>query len=438
MSFKNHPDQAEIELFLRGTLEHEESQRIANHLLTGCADCQSQVERAWSVSGPRSQPEALPESSIAHSLEGSIKWADRIDAERRWAPGLVSELSIEPLGRSLLVAKHQKRYQSWAVVEHLCEVAYSLRFDDVHKLVDLSSLAVAICGELDEELYGKASLADLTARSWSNLGNGYSIFSDFRASEECFKNADRYLAEGTGDPQELADSLRLRVGLRLRQKRYVDARALCVRTRELYQTIGDDHRVGISWLLQGTVDQRDEALDEAASCFAQALHHLDPSADPATPLTVRHNLTLLLHQTGRNMEAQSQATETARLYQEAGDRQGYLQFKRIQAAIAAQADLPHVAEQCLLEARNGFIATGMAARAAASTLELAALYLEQKNFVETKRIAEQLLPILQVKGLHEEALAALLVFREAAIKQQLTATLLTETLNLVQERHADV
>ena len=434
MSETGHPSEQQLALFLRGDLARDRALKVAAHLLTGCQLCQNQIQAEWTAMDNN----PVPRMGWAREQSSEpLRWADRLQIERENAPALAAELSNGPLGRSLVMASNLSRFQTWGIAESLCELAYSKRFDDVHELIDLSTLAVAICAQLDESVYGSQPVADLSARAWSHLGNGHSILADFPTAQECFDHADRCLQRGTGDPLELADSLRLRVGLRLRQARYDEARAICIEVRDLYTNLEDHHRIGLSWLLQGTVAQRCDSIDDATDCYAKALEFIDPAADPATPLTVRHNLTLLLHQTGRNQEAQLHAREALRLYQEAGDRQGYLQFRRVQAAVSAAAGLPHVAEQCLLEARNGFIATGMAARAAVATLELAQLYLDQENYVETRRIAEQLLPILQVRGLHEEALAALLVFREAAMKEELTNTLLNETLNLVQERHAD-
>ncbi len=429
-----HPSAHSLEGFLRGSLDAELTREIAMHLLEGCSQCQARALRRW---------EGTLESGEAKSYgageqpENVLDFADFVEAERNDSVELLAELTSRPLGAGMMLVVGLPSFHSWALAENLIDRAYDLRFDDVAGLINHACLAVAVCQQLDSEAYGRPAIHDLQARAWSHLGNGFSILAEFQTSEACFAKADQLLELGTGDPLELAMSLRLRVGLRLRQHRFAEGRRLCQATRELFDQVGDSHHVGESWVLQGNVEHRADMLKDATACFSKALECLDPRVDPHMPHVVRHNLVLLLHESGQSDKAYAEVDETLRGFRELGDRQAYLKFKRVQAAIAAAIDLPHVAEQCLLEARNGFIATGMAARAAIAALELAQLYLQHGNFAETRRVAEQLLPILQVRGLHEEALAALLVFREAAIKERLTSTLLDETVKLVQKRHAD-
>jgi hypothetical protein len=55
------------------------------------------------------------------------------------------------------------------------------------------------------------------------------------------------------------------------------------------------------------------------------------------------------------------------------------------------------------------------------SLELSRLYATQGRTEEVKSLARHMVPIFQSQEIHREALAALLIFREAAEKERVTA-----------------
>jgi hypothetical protein len=71
------------------------------------------------------------------------------------------------------------------------------------------------------------------------------------------------------------------------------------------------------------------------------------------------------------------------------------------------------AEASLLEVRRAFIDAGIGYDAALASLDLAALYLRQGRAAETRRLALEMLPIIQSRDIHRDALAALAVFQRA-------------------------
>ena len=64
--------------------------------------------------------------------------------------------------------------------------------------------------------------------------------------------------------------------------------------------------------------------------------------------------------------------------------------------------------------------------AAQVSLDLAALYLRQGRSEETRLLATELIPIFQSRDIYREALAAVIVFQQAAAMEQLTAGLVEE------------
>jgi hypothetical protein len=91
-----------------------------------------------------------------------------------------------------------------------------------------------------------------------------------------------------------------------------------------------------------------------------------------------------------------------------------LRWRWLEAEMAANDDHLPEAESLLLSVRQEWIDRGIGYDAALVSLDLAQLYARQGRTAEMKELASQMLPIFQAQDVHREALAALLLFREAA------------------------
>ncbi|HEX2644390.1 MAG TPA: hypothetical protein VHU81_15445, partial [Thermoanaerobaculia bacterium] len=79
------------------------------------------------------------------------------------------------------------------------------------------------------------------------------------------------------------------------------------------------------------------------------------------------------------------------------------------------------AERLFLAVREEFLIHRQGYDAAMVSLDLALVYLEQGRTGELLRLAEEMHALFTAEEVHREALAALLVFEEAARKEQITA-----------------
>ena len=75
----------------------------------------------------------------------------------------------------------------------------------------------------------------------------------------------------------------------------------------------------------------------------------------------------------------------------------------------------------------------MAWDAAEISLRLAELYLSQRRNRETREVAEQIMPIFQSRDLHTEAIAALLLIREAVFNETLTVHMVRQTISFLRQ-----
>lgn len=90
------------------------------------------------------------------------------------------------------------------------------------------------------------------------------------------------------------------------------------------------------------------------------------------------------------------------------------------------------AEAAFLEVRKGFLELGLQYDVASVTLELAALYMRQRRTGEIRDLAAQMFPIFQSRDLHQEAIAALLLFQRAVEMDTLTLRMVEEVADVVR------
>jgi tetratricopeptide (TPR) repeat protein len=444
-----HYDRNVLSSFLLGHLDPGETREVVRHLLTGCESCRQIAEFIWDHHGCN----GCDERSAAASAVEPIAFDSNLDLEtvfervrsrelalereKSAAPLLCEELLQHPAPRQLMLVRNSARFQTWGVCESLLDLSFDARFHDADRTEQLAALAVAVTEELPENCYGESLVADLRARAWAHLGNAQRIRGDFRNAEESLQIAQGFLELGTGDPLELATLLSFYASLRSSQGRYDEAARFSDRIIAIYERAGDRHWTGVTMAEKGLALDALGRPHEAIRVLRQALDLMDPSLDPRGILATRHNLIYALQDTGELDEALELLSDTKPLYVQLGDRLNLLRLRRLEGQIAKKTGHTALAEAAFLEARNGFIAARLGLEAAGIALELAALYLSQGRTVETRELASQLLPVFQAADLHDEALAALLVFQRAAQAEVATVELAREILAYFEQAKDD-
>ena len=71
-----------------------------------------------------------------------------------------------------------------------------------------------------------------------------------------------------------------------------------------------------------------------------------------------------------------------------------------------------------VEVREGFLEWGSGYDAALAALDLALLYADEGRSAEMRRLARAMAPVFRAQDVHREALAALLLFVEAAGREE--------------------
>jgi tetratricopeptide (TPR) repeat protein len=414
----HNPD--EHSRFLRGELNAGENRRVVRHLLI--------ARRGSRQPLPGAHPAAADYGQAFGGL--GFRLADHtreIARERRGLPLLIERLrDLPPSARRDLLGSDPS-FHNWPLGEWLIEESQKIGDSDPGRAGELASDAVLIMEALVPGTYGAALVEDFKARAWAAKGEALRRLSDLRKAEDAFASAEEYLLQGTGDPLEEAQILELKAALYRDQRRVGEAHLLLDDVIVIYRQYRDPHLLGRAFIQKGRVEGRVNALEPAIRWLRKGLGLIDPARERSLDLSARHSLMLYLNESGRPREARFLLKASGPEFLRHGSPLLNLRLRWLEGKIYDALGFLGEAEKALIDARQGFADLEVGFSAAAVSLDLAGLYAVHGRAAELRRLAEEMLPIFQSRDLHQEAIAALLAFRQAArMETTISAELLAE------------
>ncbi len=173
-------------------------------------------------------------------------------------------------------------------------------------------------------------------------------------------------------------------------------------------------------------------MAEAIRLIQRGLLRINVSDDPQLLVSARHNLIWFLNDSGQHAEASGALDKTRSLYLTLGEPTHLIRLRWLEGRIFRDLGRFDQAEAALQEARDGFVERGIGFDAARVSLDLATVYLEQGRTGELKRLAAEMVPVFESRDVHQEALAALLLFRQAADAEEVTLGLVERIAGYLQ------
>jgi len=324
------------------------------------------------------------------------------------AAGTPAALAVRPAGRlgppadeceALLAASRDAVYDDPAAA-----LASAARAAELAEAL-LDALAPGDGRALDAE--------DLAAEVWAYRANAHRVLNDLDAAESAFAAARRHLEQGTGRPLLTARLADLEASLRSAQQRHDEALALLAEAIRRCRTAGARRLLGFSLVNRGYLLTEAGDPQAALVALAEAIECLHPEEDLRTYLFAASNVAKCLDRIGYSIAARALLAELRPLHERLGERINLLRLDWLEAEIDLGLGRHRNAEATLLSVRAAFLEREMVYDAALVSLELAGIYAEQKRFPALRRLALEMLPIFQSRRIHREALAALILFREA-------------------------
>ncbi|HEX3527481.1 MAG TPA: hypothetical protein VH988_10460 [Thermoanaerobaculia bacterium] len=179
-------------------------------------------------------------------------------------------------------------------------------------------------------------------------------------------------------------------------------------------------------------------LTRAIEATRGALNGLNRIDGPRVYLCARYNLARYLAEGGQYSEASDMLAADKQLYEEFPEAWTQLRLLWLQGKIALGRGETEAAERAFIAARDGFLREKNGYDAAMVSIEdLALLYLREGRTADVKRLAEEIYPIFEAQDVHREAVAALMLFQEAARQEKLTVKLVREYAKYLREARTD-
>jgi tetratricopeptide (TPR) repeat protein len=406
----------------------------AQHLMSVCRTCRREFAR---FEKERRAAAAAGSGRTAELLSGVLEeQIPRVERDQQRAvQDLEDLLALSPEERIQRVERARSRFRSAALVRLLIEESRKRVQEDPEEAGRLASLARCIvhCNPRMSRSY------DLIALATAHLANACRAGNDRKQAEEHFGHA-RYVIthHGVTDPEILARVDKLEGSLRMDQRQFERAEELLVRAATLYRVSGNKVEAARALVTLGIMEFFRGEVDRAIDVTKAALQAIRTEDDPRLYLCARYNLTRCLMETGQYRDAAEMLALDEGLYREFPEAWTQLRLSWLQGKIAAGLGRSEEAERIFLEVRDGFLVQGIGYDAAMVSIEdLALLYVREGRVADVKRLAEEIFPIFQAQDVHREAVAAPMLFQEAARQEQLTVRSVREYAKYLQEARTD-
>lgn len=428
-----HPDVAALSGLLGGVASGEEARSLERHVLA-CSRCE---ERFLELLPRGRAGEPAPLRLWARSGAEAGRRGRELASERRQAADLFERLELLAPPLRIEAARSDPAFATWGLCERLTEASHGTLQEDPLRAEELARLAVAVAEALEAGRYGPSAVEAARARAWIHLANALRVRSDFQASEQAFRRAEEHRLRSWLDPLDEALLLELKAPLRRAQRRFDEALDLIDGALAIYREVNEPRLQGRALTIKGLTLQYRGELAAAVACFRDSLCLLDSDESPRLVLAAQANLLGCLVDEGRAAEAEVLLPQARALAHRFGKRTDRQRVRWIAARAAASLGRLKEAEPALLEIREAFVGQGLAYDAALATLDLAAIRAVEGRAAEVEGLIAEMYPIFQALEVHREALAALLVLRQASAQEQLTLGLVEEVASFLRQVQGD-
>jgi tetratricopeptide (TPR) repeat protein len=346
---------------------------------------------------------------------------EKTKAQRKDSERLLKELLSRPARESRRLVEEQQAYRSWALAERAALESTRIAAHDADQALDLARLAVRMAELTPGSREWRARLGGFC---WGFLANAHRVKGDFPAADEAFVRSDQlWKAGGAGDPGLALDGTRLldlKASLRRHQGRFDES--LDLLKQALAVSRSDETTVRILLVKSFTLKEMADH-QSAIEALQQARPLVESQGDPRARFGLEFNLSASLRGAGRYAEAEELLPKVKRLALELGNGLDLLRVRWLEGLVSAGLGKSGEAVKDLEYVAGELVARGIAFDAGRACLDLAELHLRQGRTAEVKRLAGQIVAVFRAQKVHREALAAVILFQDAAERERATAEL---------------
>ncbi|MGD2114636.1 MAG: hypothetical protein PVG07_06280 [Acidobacteriota bacterium] len=428
MNAGGHITRELLTAFERGELSDRQLVEILrDHLETVCPECRDASDAARAHETPRSAYRNALQQVQARLRRGAEIETMQREAER--VPGLLKSLeTLSPEQRLLRIRNTPERYANRMLCEELLARARAcLPFDPA------GSRGWAETAREVAALYPEPYPAH-EIRALGFLGNAERAVGHFDPALALLRRAQVMMARNPVTDLEVGAELHSFFGsLFTDLRRFDEAGDHLDAALGVYDLIEDDEASARVVMKMANLHRYLGRLDEALEADRTAIALLPPGKSPALHLAARINQALDLHWTGRHDQARRIVHENRELVRRHADSHTRLRVHWLEGCIAAATGEVRLAERILTEVRDRFVYQEHGFNCALVCLDLAALHHRQGHHRDALEDATRAVRLFDAYEVHRDALAALLVVRDAAAAERLTAGAIRRAATVLQQ-----
>jgi len=349
------------------------------------------------------------------------KREEKEDAASRMAEALYLLLVPLPAEERSRIITDFPVFHRWALARRFCAASLKAAADKPEKALELARLALVIAEKAPEE---ERCRSRLQGWCWAHLSNALRVATDFDGADKAFARAWQLWRAGEpSEPDWLPEwrLLSLEASLRREQRRFPEALELL--DRAMAKCGGNPAAMARCLLKKERTFEAMGDIMAGLDALAQAAPYIQESRDPHLLFAHRFNTAADLCHLQRFDEAAEWLPEIGELALQQGAELDGLRVGWLAARVAAGQERKAEAMAGLEQVRQRFTALNLPYEAALSSLDLAVLWLDAGRRAEVRELARAMAWIFDAKGIEREALAALQLFREAALREAATVEL---------------
>jgi tetratricopeptide (TPR) repeat protein len=322
--------------------------------------------------------------------------------------------------------KNAEDYQTWAMVERLAHESERAAADTPAGAIEWADLALftvpfaAGPGSRRRRLEGYATFFRANASRVAN---------DLDGSEEAFQRAWALWKAGEDDALPLDEGRLLdrEASLRREQRRFQEALDLHRRALDISPLTGRLLLNKAATLEQmGDVEASIEALQRARP-------FVEKTGEPRDSWVLLFNSAVGVWHLGRLADAESLLSDAREVAIRLGNELDLTRTLWIAARLDSSLGRTVKAVSALKQVFDDLIAHSLPYDAALAGMDLAVLHLEEGHTLEVMALAKRMERVFVSLGIEREALSALLVFCEAARREEATVELARRTAEIIEK-----
>jgi tetratricopeptide (TPR) repeat protein len=331
--------------------------------------------------------------------------------------------------RRRTIDRANSRFRGTFLAGMLLDESKKLMAIDVPRALELAETAEAVLCRTPQG----PDVGGLVARAAAYMANAYRRLDNYQEARRWFAFARSTIRfQGVTDPQIYAEIDSAEAVFHIDQRRFREAEELLGRSIALYALAGAKAEAAHPLLTLGILHGNRGRYRKAIATTRTALEHIDPKYDRRLYISARFNLALFLCEDGDHGKAAETLERDRDLFRDFPDLYTQLRLVWLEGKIASGFGDFRYAEEAFRSTREGFILHRHGYDAAMASLDLALVYAREERMGEMKQLAEEMHEIFSSDGVHREAIAALLLFEEAARQEVLTVEAIEEVADYLK------